>query len=130
MRLAIPLIFLMLVSACRDEGSPAAYSATDKVWQLVELDGKAFDAKATLTFPEAGRIAGTTPCNQYNGAMTAAYPKFETGPIAATKRACIDMAQESAFLAGLGAATTSDLSNDTLTLSNADGLKMVFKSGG
>lgn len=130
MRFSLLIVFLFLIAACRQDESVRAYGAADKEWQLIELDGKPFDAKATLTFPEVGRIAGQAPCNRYSGSMTVPYPWFKAGPIAATKRACPDLASETAFFSALDAATLSEVLNDTLILSNTDGLSMVFKSDG
>ncbi|MGJ8615214.1 MAG: META domain-containing protein [Sulfitobacter sp.] len=123
------LISLLLLAACQKDESVRAYGAADKEWRLIELAGKPFNAKATLTFPETGRIAGMAPCNSYGGTMTVPYPWFEAGAIAATKRACPDLAAETAFFSALGAATLSEVLGDTLILSNPDGLSMVFKSG-
>ena len=129
MTLRISLILLVLLPACRDDESVRAYGAADKQWRLIELNDQPFIAKATLTFPEEGRIAGSAPCNSYSGTMTVPYPWFEAGPIAATKRACPDLAEESAFFAALDAVTLSEVLGDTMILSNTDGLSMVFKAG-
>ena len=130
MNLRVSFIFLFLLTACRDDESVRAYGAADKKWRLIELAEKPFDASATLTFPETGRISGTAPCNTYSGAMTVPYPWFEVGPIAATKRACPDLASEAAFFSALKAVPLSEVLDDTLILSNTDGLKMVFTAGG
>ena len=129
MTLRISLILLVLLSACRDDESVRAYGAADKQWRLIELNDQPFTAKATLTFPEEGRIAGNAPCNSYSGTMIVPYPWFEAGPIAATKRACPDLAEESEFFAALDAVTLSEVLGDTMILSNTDGLSMVFKAG-
>ena len=101
MPLRISLILLVLLAACRDDESVRAYGGADKEWRLIELNDQPFEAKVTLTFPEAGRIAGNAPCNSYNGSMTVPYPWFEAGAIAATKRACPDLAAESSFFTAL-----------------------------
>lgn len=128
MRLSFLMIVLFLIAACRQDESVRAYGAADKIWRLIELNERPFAAKATLTFPEAGRIAGTAPCNSYSGSMTVPYPWFEVGLIAATKRACPDLAAETAFFNALDAATLSEVQNKILILSNTDGLSMVFQS--
>lgn len=130
MYLRLPLILFLFLAACRDDESVRAYGAADKEWQLVELGGEPFNAQATLTFPEAGRIAGSAPCNTYSGPMTVPYPWFEVGAITTTKRACPDLASEAAFFAALKTATLSEVLGDTLILSNPDGLSMVFTAGG
>lgn len=128
MTLRLSLILLLMLTGCRDEENAQPYDAPDKTWRLVELNGKSFAANATLSFPEQGRVAGKAPCNAYNGSMSAPYPSFEVGPIAATKMACPDLAAESEFFAALDAARTAEGTDDTLILSNTDGLRMVFNA--
>ncbi|MBE1285914.1 MAG: META domain-containing protein [Rhodobacteraceae bacterium] len=124
------ILALAGLAACSPDETVSAYGGADKIWVLSELDGNAFSARATLTFPEPGRIAGQSPCNTYSGQMEAPYPWFETGPLAVTRRACPDMAQEQVFLAALDAMTQSEVSGDVLVLSTEDGREMVFKSDG
>lgn len=126
-----PVLFvlcLFAVFACKPDETIAGYGAADRIWVLAELDGEAFTAKATMQFPEPGRIAGDAPCNAYSGAMTAPYPWFEAGQIAVTRRACPDLAAESAFFEALSGMTQSEVSGDTLILSNEDGREMLFKA--
>ncbi|SPF78600.1 hypothetical protein ALP8811_02529 [Aliiroseovarius pelagivivens] len=114
-------------SGCKDE-TISGYANTNTSWKLVELDGASFPAKATISFPEKGRIAGQAPCNSYSGTQSAPYPWFETGPIAATKRACPDLTAEAEFFEALGQMRLAEVSGDTLILSNEDGREMVFTS--
>jgi heat shock protein HslJ len=118
---------LLALSACSTDALDV-YNEPETIWTLAQMGGAAFPAGATLTFPEPTEIAGQGPCNRYFGAMNAAYPQFAAGPIGSTRMACPDMAAETAFLAGLETATTAEASENTLTLSNSDGLLMVFKS--
>jgi len=120
------LLTVLSLSACRAD--EMAYGGPDRIWTLKQLNGATFPAAATLTFPKEGEIVGQGPCNRYFGAMTAPYPQFDAGPIGSTRMACPDMAAETAFLAALDAATQASVLDDTLTLSNADGIEMVFKS--
>ena len=124
--LLIPAAALLL-SACKDE-TISGYADAGVVWSLVELDGAAFQASATLSFPEKGRIAGQAPCNSYSGTQTAPYPWFETGPILSTKRACPDLNAETAFFAALSKVNIAEVSGSTLILSNETGRQMVFTS--
>jgi heat shock protein HslJ len=130
MPLRFLIILLALLGACREDESVRAYGGADKEWHLVELNTQPFTAKATLTFPEEGRIAGNAPCNSYTGSMTVPYPWFEADAIAATKRACPDLVAESAYFEALGAATLSEILGNVMILSNTDGLSMVFEAGG
>jgi heat shock protein HslJ len=117
----------LLLSACKDE-TISGYADAGAIWSLVELDGSAFQASATLNFPEKGRIVGNAPCNSYSGTQTAPYPWFETGPILSTKRACADLDAETAFFAALSEMRIAEVSGSTLILSNEAGREMVFTS--
>lgn len=125
--LFLPLLFGL--SQCGDE-SLRAYGGADQVWTLVEVDGNEFPAKANLTFPAAGKLAGAAPCNSYSAEQTAPYPWFEAGPIATTKSSCPDQAAEMAYLEALSAMTQSEISGNTLILRNDAGREMVFRSRG
>ena len=124
MRLILLLPFL-LATGCQSDETVAAYGGGG-LWLLTEIDGKVFPARATLGFPEPGRIAGTAPCNTYSGRMAAPYPWFEAGDIAVTRRACPDLAAETAFFDALADMTLAEVAGDTLILSTADGREMVF----
>jgi len=126
-KLILPLtIALVALSACRKDESIRAYGGADRIWTLKEINGTPFQAKATLTFPEKGEIAGDGPCNSYFGAMEDPYPWFNAGPIGSTRMACPDLSAETVFLQALEDATLSEVVEDTLILSNTEGLSMVF----
>ncbi len=127
LRLAI-IAGLFGLGQCGKDETVAGYGGADQVWELTELDGTTFTATATVTFPEPGKIAGKAPCNTYVGKMDAPYPWFETGPLAATQMACPDLESETAFLTALGEMSLSEVSGDTMILSNEDGREMVFKA--
>ena len=99
-------------------------------WVISEIDGKAFPARATLSFQDSGEIAGMAPCNQYRAAMAARTPRFDPGPITVTRQACPKGALEVEYLFRLSQMTTSEFSGGTLTLSEPGGSTMVFKSAG
>lgn len=124
------LALVLLISACRGDETLRAYGAADRVWTLTELDGKRFAARATIEFPEEGRISGQAPCNRYFADLTVPYPWFEAGPIGATKMACPDLDAEAQFFKALDAMSLSEVLNNTLILSTPEGREMVFKSGG
>lgn len=122
------LAALSILPACRADEASRGYSGGDETWVLQEIDGKGFAARATLTFPETGRVAGQAPCNRYFGAMTAPYPEFDASKIAATRRACPDLEAEQTFIAALSEMTLSAISDDRLILSNDAGRNMMFKA--
>jgi len=130
MRLALILAALLSQSACFDDETLRAYGAADKVWRVTELNNAPFNAIATLTFPEAGRIAGQAPCNAYFAEMSVPYPWFEAGPIGASKRACPDLAAEGAFFDALRSATLSEVLGNTMVLSTDAGPLLVFTADG
>ena len=110
--------------------SVAGHGAAGVTWALSELDGAPFAARATLGFPEAGRIAGQGPCNRYSGEQTVPYPWFATENITSTRRACPDLAAEQAFFAALAAMTLSEVAGDVLILRDDTGREMVFRATG
>lgn len=124
----LPLLGVFAMSACNKDETLSGYGATDTVWTLVELDGRLFAAQVALSFPEKGRIAGQAPCNRFSSTQAAPYPWFKAGPIAATRMTCRDMKAEQAFLQALETMSLSEVSDDTLILSNDDGREMLFKA--
>lgn len=123
----VPLIF---AAGCFADETLRGYGAADKTWVLTEARDFTPHPKITLTFPEKGRIAGQAPCNSYFATMDVPYPWFETGPIAATKRACPDLRIETVFFNALSNASLSEVLDNTLILSDDDGMLMVFRSDG
>jgi len=121
---AVPLA---LMGYCADE-TISGYADATTTYRLVELDGAAFDAQATIRFPEEGRIAGSGPCNAFSAQQGAPYPWFDVGPIAATKRACPDLAAEAAFFAALAEMTLSEVAGPVLILSNDSGRELLFRA--
>ncbi|PIE13700.1 MAG: META domain-containing protein [Rhodobacterales bacterium] len=124
--LALSFLMLPLITACMGDETVGRYGAAGRVWQLTELDGATFTSRATLTFPEPGKIAGQAPCNLYFGTMAAPYPWFRAEKIGATAMACSELSQETAFLRALEQMTLSEVSGDRLILSNEQGREMVF----
>lgn len=120
------MAFIMLAS--ETDQTVRAYAGADSVWTLVELRGAPFTATATMEFPQAAVITGIAPCNSYRAALTVPYPWFNSGPIAATRRACPDLQSEAAFFKALEAATLSEVRDDTLILSDEDNVLLIFKA--
>lgn len=124
------LALVALLSACQGDETVAAYGAAGKTWHLTELDGVPFTARATVRFPEFGKIAGDGPCNRYSTSMTVPYPWFEAGTIQSTDMACPDLDAEHAFFAALASMSQSEVWGDTMILRTEDGQEMVFKASG
>lgn len=126
-RLILTLSLLALFQCDKDE-TVATYGAADRTWELQQIDGQAYEARALLRFPESGRIEGNAPCNSYSGKMDAPYPWFEVTDIAATRAACAGLEAEGMYFAALLTMTQSEVSGDVLILRNDDGHEMVFKA--
>ncbi|WP_370400117.1 META domain-containing protein [Sulfitobacter sp. JB4-11] len=124
----IVFIVVMGMAFQNQDQTVRAYGADDHIWQVTELRGAPFPARATLQFPRIGQITGTGPCNTYQTGMHTPYPWFGVDGIISTKRACPDLALEAAFFAALQEASLSEVGPDTLTLSNEAGdVLLVFK---
>ncbi|WP_323765059.1 META domain-containing protein [Marinovum sp.] len=120
------MIAATLLATCDRDETLAAYGAAEASWRLDRLDGAPFTARATLSFPAEGVIAGQGPCNSFSGQQTEPYPWFGTGPLRTTRRACPELAAEQAFLAALRAMSLAEVQGDTLILSNDAGREMIF----
>lgn len=118
---------LLAATPAYSHGDHAAFDAPGHVWQLVELNGAAFPARATLTFPEPGKLAGEAPCNRYFGEMWGDFPWFKAARIGSTRRGCPELAAEQAFLKALAAMSQADVSDTHLLLTGQDGQRMVFR---
>ncbi|MBT8153387.1 META domain-containing protein [Epibacterium ulvae] len=131
MRVLLPLLIAALtLGACRGDETVAAYSAGQGTWVLAEVDGTDPGASLTLHFGEDGQVSGSAPCNRFSAQNTAPYPWFTLSPIAATKRACSELAQEQMFLTLLQAMTQSEISGNVMILRTGAGREMLFRSDG
>jgi heat shock protein HslJ len=87
----------------------APFSLVGTEWMLADLAGTPAiaNSRASLAFPEAGRVAGNGSCNRFSGSVTITGDTLKFGPLASTRMACVDSgvsAQEDAYLKALGAA--------------------------
>jgi heat shock protein HslJ len=90
--------------------APAQISLPGTEWVLADLAGTPAlpGGKATLAFPEAGRVAGNGSCNRFTGAVIISGDTMKMGPLASTRMACMDSEvskQEDAYFKALNAAT-------------------------
>jgi heat shock protein HslJ len=122
------LLALAAMAAVGPAMADTPYAEPGTVWVVETINGQPFAARATLGFPEAGRIAGQAPCNRYGGAQTASWPGFAATEVFATRMACPELAAEGAYLAALSAMTQAALDADgRLVLSNETGGQMEFR---
>ncbi|SPH16599.1 hypothetical protein DEA8626_00109 [Defluviimonas aquaemixtae] len=115
------------LGACAGDETLSGHGAREGTWRLSELDGAAFEARATLGFPAPGRISGDGPCNAFNGTQGAPYPWFQAEMLLSTRRACPDLQAENAYFRALTEMTLAEVQDDILILSNTDGREMVFQ---
>ena len=124
----IPLA-AMLLAACQGDQGVSRFAGDGRVWELREMAGQPFTARATIRFPEAGKIAGEAPCNSYSARQNAPYPWFEATEIVTTERACPQLAEEQRFLGKLRRMRLAEVSGDVLVLSDeSGGDQMVFSA--
>jgi len=123
-----PLAIFASLTACAADESISRYADTDAIYHLIELDSAAFDGRATIAFPEAGRVTGQAPCNTYSGAQTSPYPWFNVDGVAATRMACPALDAEQAFFEALTAMELAEVAGNTLILSDTTGRSMVFEA--
>ena len=89
----------LLVASCSSTHKPAAASnppasasapltLLGTEWLLVDVNGTPPLPKvqATLSFVEAGRVAGNGSCNRFTGSVTVSGDKLRVGPLASTLR--------------------------------------------
>jgi heat shock protein HslJ len=106
-RIVIPLICAGLtIGACAERPSSQTIDLPGTWWRLDSLgEAKVIEGSGpTLAFSADGRIAGNGSCNQFSGAVSINGSEITMGPIAATKRACLDEAvsnQETQYFAAL-----------------------------
>ena len=76
--LVLSIGLVSTLTACWRDETLTGYGAADRVWILQEINGADFAAKATLTFPAKGQIAGQTPCKQFfKGSKLPPIPGFK-----------------------------------------------------
>lgn len=134
LRLAILLCVVGLIATVivvrvpgTDDPEAIADMASDSLsgtWQLTELRGATLDAGPLLILAEDGRVHGDTGCNGFAGDYEAGEGRIEFGPLAMTRRACIDPqanAREASYTAALEAAGRYTTGDGRLTLRDGAG---------
>jgi heat shock protein HslJ len=85
-----------------------AFSFSGSDWRLEDLAGNGVldNIQATLSFPEAGRVAGNGSCNRFFGSAQISGDAIKLGPLASSRMACPEavMNQETKYLSALDAA--------------------------
>jgi heat shock protein HslJ len=129
----LPLVILGLLAAACAGGAGGGASLTGTVWILSSLDGEAPMTGTTITaeLEPRGNLGGTSGCNSYSAQYQVSDSSMTIGPTSGTLMACAEavMAQETAFLAALGATTSYAISGDQLALEDSSGdTRLVFEA--
>lgn len=118
----------ILLAGCLKDETISGFVDQTTSYQLTELSGEPFLAKAEISFPEQGTMTGKAPCNSFSARQSAPYPWFELGPVAATLSVCPEMEKEEEFFGVLGRMTLIEALGDTIILRNDAGEEMVFRT--
>lgn len=118
--LALPL-FAGLSACATPPGPGGAPSLVGTEWRLEDLGGAGVldRVPATLSFPEAGRVAGNGSCNRFFGSYTLVQDRIAFGQMGMTRMACAGAVgeQENRYMAALQKAQRVQVQGSTLTLS-------------
>lgn len=131
MRRALCLASLALAACAADPPAPAPAPLAGSVWLLDSLRGAPVTTPVSLNFTDQ-RVEGVAPCNRYFGAYARAATGdgLSIGPVAATRRACPDLALEDAFLGALTDAAALRIAGATLILLDEDSNEIMRLSRG
>ncbi len=94
------------------------------VWMLSALGDDAVTAPISLTL-KGERIEGVGPCNRYFGAFRRDGAALSIGPIAATRRACPELALEQRYFAALTDVAGAQIEGDQMALRDAEGAELM-----
>jgi heat shock protein HslJ len=99
-------------------------------WQLASFSGNQAmlpGTTITLSFDDAGSVAGNGGCNDYNGAYTVNGDQLTVGPLATTQQICEEdvMAQETLYIFALPEVATYVVDSSQLILYNAEGSEIL-----
>lgn len=112
---------LLFIGACTVPPPSAPLSTLENAdWRLTDLGGgKALDGPSLRLDETAIQARGSTGCNTFFGRYELDRERLRFGPLASTRRACIDPEtnrQESAFLKALGETRAWRIVGETLIL--------------
>jgi len=127
---------LFMLAACASTASQQGGedNLTGQGWNLTLLMDKELVPGSSITalFTSAGKVGGSSGCNQYSGTYIVSGNKLQiSSPLASTMMACDQalMDQESAYLTALGGVKSFTISGDQLTLKDANNQSLlVFKA--
>ncbi|HHL20009.1 MAG TPA: META domain-containing protein [Aliiroseovarius sp.] len=117
----------LLLAACQQDESIAAFLPEGSTWQLAELAGTPFAGRAEISFGPHGTVRGRAPCNSFRASQTAPYPWVEITDLVTARTTCGQIGQERAFLSALGQAAFAEVAGEVLILTSEEGREMVFR---
>ncbi len=104
------------------------------IWVAIAIDEAAFDVPEGAEAPyievnlRQHRIIGTDGCNRFNGSIETLTPNsIELGPLAQTKRACMDIAYPDQFMSAFNASKNFRFENGLLIMMEGDKERIRFK---
>jgi hypothetical protein len=116
MRFLFSALCVTALTACASDETVAGFAGTDRAWK------SAGDTGIVLRFQSGGRVKGSSPCGDFAGEQTAPYPWFDLLVQKMPGSPCdIDVLQ-------LTTMTQSEVSGDTLLLSNDSGISLEFRA--
>lgn len=123
MKTIITLIFLGVFTSCSGAKSQIASQTISKETYLIdEINGNKISSEnLTLTFDlNENRVYGYSGCNNFNGSFIIEDNNITFGPIAATKKMCLDTSSENELFKILQGTKTFSVENNALELSDAN----------
>ena len=106
--------------AVTEEAAMEGGSLTGTIWTVTELNGEPPVPTTNMTaeFNDEGMVSGSAGCNNYNSPYEVDGNQISFGPGMMTAKMCVDLvnAQEIAYMGALEAATTFEVSEDSLVL--------------
>ena len=116
MRTTLTFIGFLMLVACASDETVAGFTGTDRTWKATG------DSGLSLRFQSGGRVKGSSPCGDFAGEQTAPYPWFDLRVLKTPASPCnVDVLQ-------LTTMTQSEVSGDTLLLSNDSGISLEFRA--
>lgn len=119
-------------SNCRQNKSSEIKSLTETTWQVIQFEGKAFDAKGdsyTLKFEDNNAISGKGDCNRLMGGYTVSDKGvLDLSKMGSTRMMCPDQATESKFLQLLAAVDGFAIDGNLLMLLKNGEVQFTLKA--
>ncbi len=118
----IILLAVTLIS-CGSSSQTTNINLMNGHYTVSELNGQEITTQnPTITFDlNENRVYGYSGCNNFNGSFTVENNNITFGPIAATKKMCMDNSSEDELFKILQGTKTFSVENNTLTLSEVNG---------